>query len=176
MRDIDRGVCGEIRLRRRGAIFVALLGWGCLAAVACGGEPATLEQPNVLLITVDTTRADYLGAYGHPEVQTPHIDELAASGALFLNAIAPSQTTNPAHASILTGLFVARHGVYDNQTPLSDDALTLAEVLQAEGYATLGAVSAPHLNPGNSSFGQGFDVFLEAEKGLNLTAGERNEQ
>ena len=109
--------------------------------------------PNVLLLTLDTTRADYIGCYGITDVETPVIDALAAAGTRFARNVSASQCTNPAHASILTGLYVARHQVYDNETPMSEAARTLTEVLQDQGYATLGAVSARHLNPGNSGFG-----------------------
>ncbi len=133
-------------------------------------DPGT---PNVLLITVDTLRADYLGCYGHPEVLTPNIDRLAGKGVNFLNNVAPSQCTNPAHASIFTGLYLAFHGVYDNQTPLAEEAVTLAEILRQRGYSTLGGVSARHLNTENANFSQGFDKFLECDP-VEMNAGERN--
>ena len=132
------------------------------------------ERPNVLLITLDTTRADYLGCYGQTGARTPVMDGLAADGVQFMHNISPSQCTNPAHTSILTGLYLARHGVYDNRTALSSHAVTLAEVFADQGYATLAAVSAHHLNPGNSAFDQGFDSFLECDP-IQITAGERNE-
>jgi arylsulfatase A-like enzyme len=153
--------------------IAAKLAWVCLLAacarVAALPDPGT---PNVLLLTLDTTRADHLGCYGG-DVRTPNIDALAASGVLFLANVAPSQCTNPSHASILTGLYPVRHGVYDNQTALAEGATTLAEILRAEGYATFASVSARHLNPGNSAFSQGFDVFLECDRD-ELSAGEGN--
>jgi arylsulfatase len=141
---------------------------------ACDRRPDP-GTPNVVLITLDTTRADYLGCYGHPEVKTPNIDRLADGGINFLNNVTPSQCTNPAHASILTGLYLAFHGVYDNQTSLDEGALTLAEILRDKGYRTLAAVSARHLNPENANFSQGFDEFLESDP-VQLTAEERNQQ
>jgi arylsulfatase A-like enzyme len=87
--------------------------------------------------------------------------------------IAPSQCTNPSHASIFTGLYPKHHGVFDNQTLLAEEAVTLAEILREHGYATVGAVSARHLNPNNSNFGQGFDAFLPSES-VELRAAERN--
>ena len=146
-------------------VGLSLLLLGCLAGCS--------EPPNLLLITLDTTRADFIGCYGKNQVLTPRIDALAHEGTLFTRAIAPSQCTNPSHASILTGLYLAHHNVYDNETPLSGKARTLAEVLKERGYATLAAVSARHLNPGNSNFGQGFDVFLESED-HQMRAGARN--
>jgi len=159
------------------------LSGGCLAAVllllftsACARQAGQRDldpRPNVLLITIDTLRADYIGCYGSPDVATPNIDRLAAEGVQFMRAIAPSQCTNPAHASIMTGLYPAGHGVYDNTTPLADKAVTLAERLQAEGYRTIAAVSARHLNPKNSNFGQGFETFLTCGP-TELIAGKRN--
>jgi arylsulfatase A-like enzyme len=143
---------------------------------ACGADaprPATRPAANVLLITMDTTRADYIGCWGMSDVRTPAMDALADGGVRYANNIAPSQCTNPSHTSIMTGLYLARHGVYDNQTPLSGEALTLAEILSAGGYATLGAVSARHLNPDNSAFDQGFDTFLPCEP-VSMDAGARN--
>jgi arylsulfatase A-like enzyme len=134
--------------------------------------PSHPDRPNLLLITLDTTRADELGCYGSPDVRTPHIDGLATQGVKFLHNVAPSQCTNPAHATILTGLYLARHQVYDNQTPLSDEAVTLAEILKAHGYATLAAVTARHLNPPNSGFGQGFDTYLTCKR-MEMRAGKR---
>jgi arylsulfatase A-like enzyme len=159
-----------LRLARLATLLlsVALL----TAASGCSRQPAP-GAANVLLITLDTTRADYIGCWGMSDVRTPAIDGLAAGGIRYANAIAPSQCTNPSHCSIMTGLYLARHGVYDNRTPVAEEALTLAEILSASGYATLAAVSARHLNPDNSHFDQGFDAFLECEP-RELTAGERN--
>jgi arylsulfatase A-like enzyme len=132
------------------------------------------DKPNVLLITMDTTRADYIGCYGHPEVETPNLDRLAKEGVQFMRNIAPSGTTHPSHASIMTGYYLARHNVYGNETPLADEITTLAEILLNQGYATLGAVSARWLNSEHSNFGQGFSVFLNCEEDQ-LSAKVRNQ-
>lgn len=146
----------------------------CLLVLAgCHSDPKR-KKPNVLLITVDTLRADYLGCYGSPDVKTPHIDRLADSGILFRRHVAASQCTNPSHASILTGLYPTVHRMMNNETPLTAEAVTLAEVFKGAGYATLGAVSAGHLNARHSRFNQGFDVYLDCTK-VELTAAERNE-
>jgi len=144
----------------------------------CAPDPsqrALDPRPNVLLITLDTLRADCLGCYGSPDVKTPAIDRLAGEGVRFTRAVAPSQCTNPSHASIMTGLYLAEHGVYDNTTPLADEALTLAERLSGESYLTIGAVSARHLNPRNANLGQGFDTFLRCRP-PEMDAGTRNRQ
>lgn len=142
----------------------------------CSGEnpSSAANRLNVLLITMDTQRADYIGCYGSPDVETPNLDRLAEEGVQFLRNIAPSGTTNPSHASIMTGYYLARHNVYNNETPLAEEIATLAEILNEQGYSTLGAVSARWLNPDHSNFGQGFDAFLDCEKDQ-LNAKERNQ-
>ena len=134
----------------------------------------TNKKPNVLIISIDTLRADYLGCYGHSEVKTPVMDALAAEGIKFMKHVAPSQCTNPSHVSIFTGLYPSVHQVLNNETLLADEAITMAEVLQKHGYFTLGAVSVGHLNPKNCNLGQGFDKFLPCNT-TELIAGERNQ-
>src|SRR5512136_953775 len=70
-----------------------------------------VEKPNVVLITLDTTRADHLGCYGDRDARTPAIDELAQSGVLFSQAASPAPLTLPSHCSIMTGLYPTYHGV-----------------------------------------------------------------
>ncbi len=154
--------------------YLALLIFLLFISASCKQQknPGT---PNLLLISLDTTRADYIGCYGSPDVKTPNIDRLAAKGVNFKHTIAPSQCTNPSHASMLTGLYLAIHGMYDNQTRLADDVITLAEFLVDKGYTTLAAVSARHLNPSNSNFAQGFGEFLECDP-IELNAQERNQE
>ena len=121
-----------------------------------GASPA---KPNVLLITIDTLRADHLGCYGWNAVRTPAIDALAARGVLFSRAFAHTPATLPSHTSILLGLTPNAHGVHDNSNFIvRDDFLTLAEWLKAQGYATGAFVGA---FPLDSRFGlvQGFDVY-----------------
>ena len=99
--------------------------------------------PDVLLVTVDTLRADRVGAYGDGLAATPHMDGLAAQGALFREAIAAAPLTLPSHASLLTGLYPAGHGLRDNGGfRLAEDVPTLAEGLQAAGYRNGAFVSA----------------------------------
>jgi arylsulfatase len=92
---------------------------------------------NVLLITVDTLRADHLSSYGFALETSPHIDSLAAESALFERAVAASSSTAPSHASILTSLYTRQHSIgYRNGDTRLDGEITLAEVLHREGYAT----------------------------------------
>jgi len=141
----------------------------CLAAVvlagSCGGRPpeparqGSPAAPNVLLITIDTLRADAIGAYGNRTAATPWIDRLAAAGVRFDAARAHNVVTLPSHANILSGLYPTAHGVRDNAGfRFPDDVPTLATVLKDRGYATAAFVSA---FPLASRFGlaRGFDVY-----------------
>lgn len=121
--------------------------------------PAAGKRPNILLITMDTTRADRLGCYGFGLARTPTIDGLARDGVRCSNAITVAPITAPAHSSILTGLFPPAHGVRDNGTyALSDDVTTIAERLKSAGYATHAIVSALVLNR-RYNLTQGFDEY-----------------
>lgn len=114
---------------------------------------------NVLLITLDTTRADRLGSYGYAAAATPVLDALAREGARFADATAAAPITGPSHAAMFTGLYPGRHAVRDNvATPLPDDAVTLAEVLSAAGYETAGFIGAFVLDR-PYGFAQGFATF-----------------
>ena len=116
---------------------------------------------NVLLITVDTIRADRLGAYGFEGIDTPIIDSLAARGVTFTRAYSPTPLTLPSHASIFSGTFPPYHGVRDNGAFAVPAELTLmAEVFQANGFATAAFVGAFVLD---SRFGldQGFESYFD---------------
>jgi len=125
-----------------------------------GSAPSSTGLPrNVLLITLDTTRADRLGAYGYARARTPNLDALAREGVRFGDATAQAPITGPSHAAMLTGRYPARHGVRDNATtPLPDEARTLAEVLSEKGFATGGFVGAFILDR-PYGFAQGFQAF-----------------
>jgi len=114
---------------------------------------------NVLLVTLDTTRADHIGCYGFSLARTPRLDGLAREGVRCADAISAAPITLPSHASILTGLFPPAHGVRDNGSyALGDDAVTLAERLKRAGYRTEAIVSALVLNR-RYNLGQGFDGY-----------------
>jgi tetratricopeptide (TPR) repeat protein len=115
--------------------------------------------PSIVLVTLDTTRADRLGAYGDPLAQTPHLDGLALQSALFRNAITPVPLTLPAHASMFTGLYPDEHGLRDNASgSLSPSHPHVAEDLQGMGYATGAFVSAYVVAPGKG-LERGFDDY-----------------
>jgi len=153
------------RPRRAPAARCAAL--ALLVNLACSfNAPASPPAPtrpieHVLLISIDTCRADYLGCYGRGDAATPHIDALAAGGCLFLNALSPAPLTLPAHCSLLTGTIPPQHGVRDNSDyRLAAAVETLAEVLKRQGFATGAVVSAFVLD---SKFGldQGFDDYQD---------------
>ncbi len=127
-----------------GIVIVAAAVGAALWMRLAGGVPAApLARPNVLLITLDTTRADRIGSYGYGGVSTPHLDRLAASGVRFDQALSPAPLTLPAHASLMTGRQPYLHGVRNNgYFTLSADLPTLAEAFAAAGYQTAAFVSA----------------------------------
>ncbi len=131
-------------------------------ALAAGCAPAEPEErrPNVLLISIDTLRADHLGCYGYGRATSPRIDALAAEGALFEQAISTTSWTLPAHAALLTGLADSVHGCTDTDRSLAPERRTLAERLAEAGYATAGFFSGPYLHP---VFGlsQGFETWVD---------------
>ena len=148
--------------------------WGCSPSQS--PSPAT-RPPNVLLLSLDTTRADHLSCYGYPRKTSPTIDLLAESGVLYRNAISTSSWTLPAHASMFTGKFVTSHGArkyaegdrtldeafgggefwshYRVRT-ISQNEVLLPEILQKAGYSTGAVVAGPWLK---KAFGlhRGFD-------------------
>ena len=163
---------------RRSVIWV--VAGGLLAFVAVQGGRRFAEQrelarlpsaspgsPNVLVIVVDTLRADHLSSYGYPRLTSPNIDRLAQQGILFENAISPCSWSLPSHVSLLTGLYLFQHGVTNVQPmsvlgstePSFRGSLTLGEALERRGYRT-GAFSANRTWFSHDlGFGRGFVHF-----------------
>ena len=127
-------------------LLVPLLAAGIGCAPDCA-PPVGETRPNVVLLTIDTLRADHLGAYGSATVRTPHLDRLAADGVLFERAYAQSHITVPSHVSILSSLTVLEHGIADNQAPVARPVVTLPALLRRVGYRTGAFVGATHLGP-----------------------------
>ncbi len=124
-------------------------------ASGCGRDP----QPNLLIVTFDTTRYDRFGVTGDPEAQTPVVDALAARGVLFERAYASVPITLPSHTTIFTGFEPRVHGVRSNgRFKVPEAAETLAEILKRSGYQTAAMVSAFVLD-GRYNLDQGFDVY-----------------
>jgi arylsulfatase A-like enzyme len=129
------------------------------------------QRPNVVLITLDTTRADHLGAYGYAKARTPNLDRFAAEGVLYEHAYATSSWTLPSHASMLTGLLPMQHGAQTAPVgpvghldygvrPLSDRFTTLAERLREAGYRTGAVVGGPALAR-ELGVSQGFEIYVD---------------
>ncbi|RJP27509.1 MAG: hypothetical protein C4527_13005 [Candidatus Omnitrophota bacterium] len=116
------------------------------------------KQPNLLVLTLDTLRADALGCYGNPTVQTPHLDRLASEGVLFEDAICQIPATLTSHTAMFTGLYPRSSGVRfrTNRVPAAED--TLAEIFTRRGYQTAAFISSYVLEP---AFGldQGFEIY-----------------
>ena len=119
-----------------------------LALVLAGGcrptctPPPGDARPNVVLVTVDTLRADHLGCYGSPVVRTPHLDRLAAEGTLFERCYALTHVTVPSHLTILTSLPPAEHGVLTNDKQTARPVEALPALFAHAGYRTAAFVSA----------------------------------
>lgn len=167
--------------RRQGAarcIILALavsLGWACF----------TGRRPSIVLLLVDTLRADHLGVYGFPADTSPHIDRLAAESAVFTRTFSPAPWTKPAVASLFTSLYPETHGLTNHEGRywggegaegtlgvLPEGALTLAEALRGEGYRT----GAFHANPWmleKYGFDQGFEVYTYHPRTEGVLAGAR---
>lgn len=141
----------SLRTLRRVACLVGL--------VALAGQVLAEAPRNLLLITIDTLRADHLSCNGAENVVTPNLDRLAREGANFSRVRAPVPLTLPSHASILTGKYPPTHGVRENAAaPLSEDQLTLQEVLQSNGYETAAFLGSFVLDR-RFGLAQGFDVY-----------------
>ena len=122
------------------------------------GVPGS-RRLNLVLVTIDTLRADRLGCYGYSQIETPNLDRLAQRGVLFENAVAQAPLTAPSHASILTGMYPTAHKVRDTGgfvLPASD--ATLAPILRRQGWDTAGFVGASVLKK-RFGFDQGFAVY-----------------
>lgn len=163
-----RRMCAGGRARR-GIAFTGLI--LALGFVACQGEQDTssvveiLERraasrgaygrPDILLVTIDTLRADHTSTYGYPIPTTPALDALASEGVVYEQMYASSATTGPSHAAIMTGRHARTVGYLKNGHTLQPQFLTLAEVLADNGYDTAAFVSSMPVN-NRFGFGQGF--------------------
>lgn len=135
----------------RAALLALVLGAGC--------RPDPFSPPSVLLVTMDTTRADHLGAYGFSRAHTPTLDRLAQEGRTFRRAYASVPLTIPGHSTILTGRYPPSHGVRDNgDFNLSPEEVTLAERFAEAGYQTAAFTSA-FPTQARWGFDQGFSIY-----------------
>jgi arylsulfatase A-like enzyme/Tfp pilus assembly protein PilF len=170
-----------------GLAIAGLTGWRWIGArrvqsngVELGVLPRGVERDrlNLVVVTLDTTRADRMGAYGAADVETPTFDALAREGVLFEQTVSVAPLTLPAHSSLFTGKFPPEHGVRDNGGFfLGPEQLTLAEVLKARGYHT-GAFVGAYVLDSKWGLNQGFDTYfddfdLSKTRGVSLGAIQR---
>jgi arylsulfatase A-like enzyme len=137
----------------RGALLAA-----CLVGALIIGCGETRAPRDVVLISIDTLRADHLGLYGDERPTSPGLDRVAASGAVFLDVSTTSPWTLPSHASLLTGLYPNHHGVKDHVNRLSDSIPTLASILGGHGYQTFAVINSHNLSP-RYGLDRGFEDF-----------------
>ena len=143
----------------RSSRALALLSCGLALGGAWGCRRGAKPTGRFILISLDTLRADHLGAYGYRRPTSPFIDTLAARGTLFENAVVQLPGTLPSHMSIFTGLYPAEHGVYPEKA-LGPQIRTLPEVLRAEGFLTGGHVEGGYV-AGRYGFARGFDEWSD---------------
>jgi arylsulfatase A-like enzyme len=184
---------GLVLVLRRPVAVVRLLGYGfgtasvaLIVATALAGAAAATSpgarlaprpaprhgSPNVVLVSIDTLRADHVHCYGYARETTPAIDGLAREGARFTTVVAPTSWTLPSHVTLFTGLPPVGHGVVRSFLRMRPQMVTLAEVFRDAGYATAGFVSAPYLDA-EYGFSRGFDTYDDwsagsASRGFNM--------
>lgn len=142
-----------IETARRLRASVAVLAFSLGAAVAYAGPPG------IVFILVDDQRFDAAGFAGHPFLQTPHLDALAAAGLVFENAFVTTSLCSPSRASFLTGLYAHRHGVLDNSSDLAPELPTFPTIVQDRGFRTA-FVGKWHMGGANDSPRPGFDRWV----------------
>src|SRR6266852_2291759 len=143
-----------------------------LFLTGCGSLQQFPKGTNVILITVDTLRADHLPPYGYTGVRTPAIDQWAADGVVFRQDISQAPLTVPSQCSMLTGMWPNATGVRDQAGfRLSPDRITLAKVLQGSGFQTAAFIGSSILNS-DTGLGQGFDVYSDVVNGANGAGAE----
>ena len=157
---------------RRGVAVIN--GVAAIALLALWWAAVRVPAPTgIVVITLDTTRADRLSPYGYMNVSLPHLERLAREGVIFDQAISVAPLTLPAHTSLFTGLVPPNHGVRDNaDTPLSESYTTLAEVLLARGFRTGAFVGSVVLDP-DRGLTQGFEQYRGVDEAGRGTASGR---
>jgi arylsulfatase A-like enzyme/Tfp pilus assembly protein PilF len=147
-------------LQTRNGILLLIVLAGILSVLWFSqGRKPVAEIRNVLLISIDTCRADYFGCYGYSRPTTPHIDAVAEEAFLFENVISPVPMTLPAHTSMLTGAIPPAHGVHDNfNYQVAASQVTLAERMKESGFTT-GAIIGAYVLDSEFGLDQGFDSY-----------------
>jgi arylsulfatase A-like enzyme len=140
-------------------MFVALIVLSIiLIKVSAIYKSTSVDLPNILIIVMDTVRQDHLSCYGYPRETTPTLVNLAKESKVYYNAYSTSSWTNPAHASLFTGLYPITHKTTQKSWQMSHNLTSLAEVLRNKGFETFGIVENPMLGKHNN-FNQGFSRY-----------------
>jgi arylsulfatase A-like enzyme len=157
--------------KKKKIVFIEIIVWAIIFLIISSIiiKHQYSRKVNILLITIDTVRADYLGCYGNQQMKTPNIDRIAQRGVLFKTAVCEMPVTTPSHASILTSLEPRVHGILTNSWTIRTTITTLPEILKTKGYTTAGFVSVFHLGR-TLGFAQGFDTFDDHFDGLQRNA------
>jgi choline-sulfatase len=155
----------ESRLTQNLSLVLAALLSLVVLSSGCGWRNRRVSsQPSILLITIDTLRADHCSTYGYSKPTTPRLDALAKQGVLCEVTYAPTPTTAPSHATMFTALLPREHGILKNGFVLADSHQTLAEIVRERGYRTAAFVSSLMLHR-TTGFDQGFDHYDDDFKG-----------
>ncbi|MFH1841793.1 MAG: sulfatase-like hydrolase/transferase [bacterium] len=152
-------------LQRTSVCLVVLLLFGAPFRLAHGLRVFTSERPNIVLVSLDTLRADHLRLYGHHRLTSPFLDNLAAQGFIFDWAFSPAASTPPAHMSLFTSTYPTVHGYLGDGNRLPPRFMTLAEHLREHGYRTFATTDGGYL-AGGSGFADGFERYEDSPKGI----------
>ena len=142
-------------------VFFSLL--LCVTGCGKGEKEKKKEQPNIILISLDTLRADHLRCYGYDREISPAIDSMAAKGVLFEKVYAQSNWTLPSHVSIFSSLYPSTHGVLEKTSKIPEKTILLPQILKKEGYRTV-SFNAGGFVSATFGFDRGFDVYEEIPK------------
>src|SRR5271156_1465222 len=143
-------------------VVLALTAVGASTPKAASAPSPTAKLPNIVLITLDTTRADRMGFLGSKRGLTPNLDALARQSAVFTHAFSQAPLTPTSHATILTGTYPQFHQANDFRVPLAKDLPYAPDILHAHGYHTAAFVASPVLDPATNyapGFDRGFDTY-----------------
>ncbi len=158
--------------RKPTAVAIALA--AALAGLACGPRTPPPDS-SLVLVTLDTFRADHLGSAGHPSIRTPHLDRLARRGIQWSEAVSAIPLTTPSHATILTGLSPRAHGLLKNRMALDSTRVTLAEALAERGVRTAAVVSNGTVLGPDLGLNQGFARYEVVEPAQLPASGDGTE-
>ena len=174
MTGVGRSSMSYRRTVRAGLILAVVLVVGGATTRLRRSMPPPESAPNVLLISIDSLRADHLSSYGYERETSPNLDDLAAEGVRFETVVTPTSWTLPSHMSLLTGLDDLGHGVIADSRRLDASIPTLAERLREGGYATAGVVGAPYLSA-KWGFSRGFEFYDDFTVGAGGSGADHRE-